>query len=89
MFRAIFDWIFGRRTAAPQPAPVPPSIDRLNRQAPLRAPLPLSTVTTAPSSAAPTASIAANEIGPTFLSREAVLNRKEKIAGYQFMLQES
>lgn len=89
MFKAIFDWIFGRRTPAPRPAPVPQSIDRLNRQAPLRAPSSPSTVAATTTSATPTASAAANEIGATFLSREAVLNRKEKIAGYQFMLQES
>lgn len=89
MLRAIFDWIFGRSATAPGRAPVPPSIDSLNRQAPLRAPSARSKVETKTVGTAGTSPTAADEIGATFLSREAVLNRKEKIAGYQFMLQES
>ena len=96
MLKALFGWLFGRRPtpparpparvapapAAPLPptAPAPetqtqddPGFRKLNRDAPLRAQQP----------AEPPAGEAA-----TFLCREAILGRNQRIAGYQFMLQE-
>ena len=74
MFHALLGWLFGRK---PPPRPAPPSeaegFRRLEREAPLRA------TETAASTA---------EAGATFLCREAVLGRSQRIAGYQFMLQE-
>ncbi|TVT55858.1 MAG: HDOD domain-containing protein [Azoarcus sp. PHD] len=83
MFKTLLNWLFGRRapTPAPQPVTQAAGFEKLNRQAPLRAGPP------APASAEATA--AAQEIGATFICREAVLNRKQKIAGYQFLLQEA
>lgn len=77
MFKGILDWLFGRsRNAAQRPAPTaePADFERLNRNAPLRDTTLREDV---PSG-----------VG-TFLCREAVLGRDQRIAGYQFMLQES
>ncbi|TAH44180.1 MAG: HDOD domain-containing protein [Betaproteobacteria bacterium] len=86
MLRAFFDWLFGRRrsaapaTAAHAKAPSAPrdtdpaGFQVLNRSAPLRSESPDTPV-----------EIDANTI---FLCREAVLGRDQRIAGYQFMLQE-
>ena len=77
MFKALFDWLSGRPRPAPQrlaPAAGPADFEQLNRNAPLRD-------TTASEDAAPG--------DGTFLCREAVLGRDQRIAGYQFMLQES
>ncbi len=85
MLRAFFDWLFGRRrAAAAATAATTPSTSRdndpagfqvLNRSAPLRS----------EASSAPAEEIDAETI---FLCREAVLGRDQRIAGYQFMLQE-
>ncbi|ATE60649.1 EAL and HDOD domain-containing protein [Thauera sinica] len=86
MLKAILDWLFGRRrrpataTAGRSPAPVPPrdsdpaGFQTLNRTAPLRS----------EGDAAP----AELDASTVFVCREAVLGRDQRIAGYQFMLQE-
>ena len=96
MLKALFGWLFGRRPAtparpaarvAPAPAvPLPPTAPapatqtrddpgfrKLNRDAPLRAEQPVEHPAGEP---------------VTFLCREAILGRNQRIAGYQFMLQE-
>ena len=81
MLKALFGWLFGHRPALPAPpsrtpaAPPPddPGFRKLNRDAPLRTDAP-----TNPPAGEPT----------TFLCREAILGRNQRIAGYQFMLQE-
>ena len=75
MFRALFGWLFGRKPASPPAAPSEAEgFRRLQREAPLRAEEPPA---------------GASEAGATFLCREAVLGRNQRIAGYQFMLQEA
>lgn len=74
MFRAFLAWLFGRaRTAPAAPRADAEGFAQLNRNAPLR-------------------SDASPDLSPdrlvTFLCREAVLGRNQRIAGYQFMLQE-
>jgi EAL and modified HD-GYP domain-containing signal transduction protein len=81
MLKALFGWLFGHRPTLPAPpsptpaAPPPddPGFRKLNRDAPLRTDAP-----TNPPAGEPT----------TFLCREAILGRNQRIAGYQFMLQE-
>ncbi len=85
MLKALFGWLFGSRPAPPAaraPAPAAargapaggdPGFSKLNRDAPLRAQAAPEPATGAPA---------------TFLCREAVLGRNQRIAGYQFMLQE-
>ena len=78
MFKALLDWLFGRRSDAKAAAPAAArqAFEQLNRSAPLRE--------------------AAGEEIPgedstaviTYLCREAVLGRDQRIAGYQFMLHE-
>lgn len=76
MLDRLLRWLFGARTAPVGTAPS--GFDTLNRQAPLKAaPQPVSTV------------IAADEAANTYLCREAVLGRDQRIAGYHFLLQES
>ncbi|MDR3212548.1 MAG: HDOD domain-containing protein [Azoarcus sp.] len=58
------------------PGGKPSAFDTLNQQAPLRQAPSVETSGT-------------NEIGTAIICREAVLNRQQKIAGYQFMLQEA
>ncbi|HNS93787.1 MAG TPA: HDOD domain-containing protein [Thauera sp.] len=73
MFKALLAWLFGR--GKPSAAPLRTAtdgFDKLNRDAPLRATTP---------------DLSADGI-VTFLCREAVLGRNQRIAGYQFMLQE-
>ena len=75
MFRALFGWLFGRKPASPPAAPSQAEgFRRLQREAPLRAEEPRA---------------GAADAGATFLCREAVLGRNQRIAGYQFMLQEA
>ncbi|NMG71281.1 EAL and HDOD domain-containing protein [Parazoarcus communis] len=82
MLKALWNWLFGRKQVVLARVPTPaggPSvptapIDQLNRQAPLQA-------APAPSPQ--------SEMGPTFICREAILSRQQKIAGYHFLLQES
>ncbi len=86
MFKAFFDWLFGRQHAAPAAraqAASPQDFEQLNRDAPLRngACADISTDTD-PGAADNTAAIV------TYLCREAVLGRDQRIAGYQFMLHE-
>ncbi|MCK9258593.1 MAG: HDOD domain-containing protein [Azoarcus sp.] len=83
MFKTLLGWLFGRRSPPPAPKPVTQAagFETLNRQAPLRA--------SSQPKPADTESVAPQEIGATFICREAVLNRKQKIAGYQFLLQEA
>lgn len=75
MFSTLFGWLFGRKRA-----PQPPAADerkgfeQLNRNAPLRT---------------EAADEDAEGAGRGFLCREAVLGRNQRIAGYQFMLQEA
>lgn len=84
MFKAFLAWLFGRK---PAPAPAaaaaaraaardndPSGFHALNQSAPLRA-----DVVAAPPDI---------DSMSTFLCREAVLGRDQRIAGYQFMLQE-
>jgi EAL and modified HD-GYP domain-containing signal transduction protein len=77
MIKAFFDWLFGsRRPSAATPpveAPAHRGFETLNRDAPLRE----------DASATSQAATQAN----TFLCREAVLGRDQRIAGYHFMLQ--
>ena len=78
MLKALFGWLFGRRTASPAATParqtqVDSAFRKLNRDAPLRAAAPADPAAGEPA---------------TFLCREAVLGRNERIAGYQFMLQQ-
>lgn len=89
MLKAFFGWLFGRRpappataraAAAPVASPAPatqtqddPGYRKLNRDAPLRAEQPADPPAGEPA---------------TFLCREAILGRNQRIAGYQFMLQE-
>ena len=79
MLKALLGWLFGRRpapatpTSPARPRRDDPRIRKLNRDAPLRA---------EQRAASPTGEQA------TFLCREAVLGRTQRIAGYQFMLQE-
>ena len=90
MLKALFGWLFGRRPAPPAgpaaraPASPPPAVPatptqddagfrKLNRDAPLRAGQPAEAPAGEPA---------------TFLCREAILGRNQRIAGYQFMLQE-
>jgi EAL and modified HD-GYP domain-containing signal transduction protein len=56
-----------------------PAFETLNQQAPLKAPL----------SQAPQTELPFDEIGSAIICREAVLNRQQKIAGYQFLLKDS
>ena len=76
MFKALFGWLFGKgATAAATPARAQEDAGfrKLNREAPLRA----------------EAGGGSTEGQPaTFLCREAILGRNQRIAGYQFMLQE-
>ena len=75
MFRALLGWLFGRKHPASLATPSEADgFRRLQREAPLR-------TEEAPASTA--------EAGATFLCREAVLGRNQRIAGYQFMLQEA
>jgi EAL and modified HD-GYP domain-containing signal transduction protein len=80
MLKALLGWLFGRRptAAAPAVACAPthddPGYRRLNRDAPLR-------VGQAVDQRAGEAA--------TFLCREAILSRNQRIAGYQFMLQDA
>ena len=81
MFKKLLAWLFGRRevqtSRKPGPATPPtPVFEQLNREAPLRE-TPRKAVPDTPPP----------QIGATFICREAVLNRKQKISGYQFMLQ--
>lgn len=77
MFKALLGWLFGRKQPAPRPrAGDLEGFQRLNREAPLRA----------ASSDAGAVAVAADTT--TFLCREAVLGRNQRIAGYQFMLRE-
>lgn len=77
MLKALFGWLFGRRPPHPATSPAParddPGFRKLNRDAPLRAEAP--------------ANLPAGN-ATTFLCREAILGRNQRIAGYQFMLQE-
>ena len=90
MLKALFGWLCGRRPAPPvgpaarAPASPPPAVPatptqddagfrKLNRDAPLRAGQPAEAPAGEPA---------------TFLCREAILGRNQRIAGYQFMLQE-
>ncbi len=79
MFKAFLEWLFGSRRPAPAAArPAMPErrgFEALNRDAPLR------------EDASATQHAAAQT--DTFLCREAVLGRDQRIAGYQFMLQEA
>ncbi|HAF54303.1 MAG TPA: signal transduction protein [Thauera sp.] len=82
MLKALLGWLFGRRPApsvrAPAATPATrtqddPGFRKLNRDAPLRAEQSAEQVSGEPA---------------TFLCREAVLGRNQRIAGYQFMLRE-
>ena len=90
MLKALFGWLFGRRPAPPvgpaarAPASPPPAVPatptqddagfrKLNRDAPLRAGQPAEALAGEPA---------------TFLCREVIFGRNQRIAGYQFMLQE-
>ncbi|MBR0564993.1 HDOD domain-containing protein [Azoarcus sp. L1K30] len=75
MFKKLLNWLFGRKPA--MPAPAPSGFETLNRQAPLRK---AQAASTEPQGAP-------HEIGATYICREAILNRQQKIAGYQFLLQ--
>ena len=76
LFRRLFHYPPAPRSKASAGNPSAASFAALERQAPLRQ------VVEADASAAP-------EIGATIICREAVLNRQQKVAGYQFMLQEA
>jgi EAL and modified HD-GYP domain-containing signal transduction protein len=73
MFARILSWF--RSTKKPQPAPDAPGIEVLDRQAPLRATLGEDAV-------APSA-------GETYVCRDAVLGKDQRIAGHHFLLRES
>ncbi|MDR1064386.1 MAG: HDOD domain-containing protein [Azoarcus sp.] len=86
MLNKLFCRLFRRslspgRDAAARKTP-PAAFDMLNRQAPLR-----QKMSAAPTPAANAAH--AHKIGAAIICREAVLNRQQKIAGYQFMLQDA
>ena len=97
MLKAFFDWLFRRQQATPPASPRltnPQDFAQLNRDAPLRAG---GTAGTAPGLPARTASSATDDSTDgtdhtpamvTYLCREAVLGRDQRIAGYQFMLHE-
>ncbi|MDR2093870.1 MAG: HDOD domain-containing protein [Azoarcus sp.] len=70
----------GRQVSAGQTPPA--AFDMLNRQAPL-----IQDVSAARTPAANDGQ--AHKIGAALICREAVLNRQQKIAGYQFMLQDA
>ncbi len=79
MFKALLDWLFGRRPAAAQaaaPAATRQDFEQLNRNAPLR------------EAAIGDAHGEDGAATVTYLCREAVLGRDQRIAGYQFMLHE-
>lgn len=74
MFKALLGWLLGRKRAAAQARPSEAEgFRRLDREAPLRA------------ASADDAEAAGSA---TFLCREAVLGRNQRIAGYQFMLRD-
>ncbi|MDR2688850.1 MAG: HDOD domain-containing protein [Azoarcus sp.] len=92
MLIRFFRWLFARpspkvaktvASSAPSPSPPPTAFQALNQQAPLRQqpanPPPAESAQEELSSA----------IASTILCREAVLNRQQKIAGYQFLLQDA
>jgi EAL and modified HD-GYP domain-containing signal transduction protein len=97
MLKAFFDWLFRRQQATPPASPRltnPQDFAQLNRDAPLRAG---GSAGTAPGLPARTASSATDDSTDgtdhtpamvTYLCREAVLGRDQRIAGYQFMLHE-
>ncbi|MDR0716606.1 MAG: HDOD domain-containing protein [Azoarcus sp.] len=80
MLNRLFHWLCRR---SPSPAKdarantAPPPVDALNQQAPLRQP------------SSQEHARAAGEIDTTIICREAVLDRQQKIIGYQFMLQDA
>jgi EAL and modified HD-GYP domain-containing signal transduction protein len=77
MLKAFFDWLLGRpgqAAAATAHAPVDEAFQRLNHDAPLRA--------------AVNAGDDPHSPPVTYLCRETILGRDQRIAGYQFMLHE-
>ena len=97
MLKAFFDWLFRRRQATP-PAPLRVAnrqdFAQLNRDAPLRDGASAGTDSGVPDRRANSATGDTTESADntpanvTYLCREAVLGRDQRIAGYQFMLHE-
>ena len=97
MLKIFFDWLFRRQKTTRPASPRltnPQDFAQLNRDAPLRAG---GSAGTAPGVPARTASSATDDSTDgadstpamvTYLCREAVLGRDQRIAGYQFMLHE-
>ncbi len=93
MLKAFFDWLFRRGQAAP-PAPLrvasPQDFAQLNRDAPLRVGTGTGTSSGVADRAPDRDADGADDTPAivTYLCREAVLGRDQRIAGYQFMLHE-
>ena len=94
MLKAFFDWLFRRRQATPPASPRltnPQDFAQLNRDAPLRAGASAGTGADVPDRTADSATDETSDgthATVTYLCREAVLGRDQRIAGYQFMLHE-